>query len=268
MPHLGAQWPDEQGLALVEQWILGMNGAAKAPDAQLEAEVREELLASPKSAMQLARRLGRSELSPAERDVVLTVAAALPNGPIRDLFEGYLPAGESGQGALGSNPRPATILAVAGDAGRGEELFWSEAIHCGKCHRVGERGTPIGPDLSAIGRDRSKEELLESLLSPSRRIDPKYAAYLVRTGNGRSLMGLVLRRVESFVTLRDSEGKEVVMAAEDVEEVRPLRTSLMPDGQMAGLTAQEAADLVEYLATRQGESSINIGSTLESPQPD
>jgi len=29
----------------------------------------------------------------------------------------------------------------------------------------------------------------------------------------------------------------------------------MPDGQMAGLTAQEAADLLEYLASRKGESS-------------
>ena len=47
--------------------------------------------------------------------------------------------------------------------------------------------------------------------------------------------------------LRDGEGKEVVVAAGDVEEIRPSRASLMPDGQLAELTAQEAADLIAYL---------------------
>jgi hypothetical protein len=32
--------------------------------------------------------------------------------------------------------------------------------------------------------------------------------------------------------------------------LRPARVSLMPSGQLAGLTAQEAADLLEYLASR------------------
>ena len=52
------------------------------------------------------------------------------------------------------------------------------------------------------------------------------------------------------MVLRDAQNKEIVLAAEDVEQLRPARTSLMPDGQMASLTAQEAADLLEYLATR------------------
>jgi hypothetical protein len=47
--------------------------------------------------------------------------------------------------------------------------------------------------------------------------------------------------------LRDSQGKESILAATDVEELRPSRVSLMPDGQLADLTAQEAADLLEYL---------------------
>ena len=47
--------------------------------------------------------------------------------------------------------------------------------------------------------------------------------------------------------LRDAKGKEIILAAKDVEELRPSRASLMPEGQLAGLTAQEAADLIEYL---------------------
>ena len=39
-------------------------------------------------------------------------------------------------------------------------------------------------------------------------------------------------------------------AADEVETVSPSRVSLMPDGQMSGLTPQEAADLLEYLVQR------------------
>jgi putative heme-binding domain-containing protein len=180
----------------------------------------------------------------------------LPSGPVRDLFEGFLPADEKGHRKLGSNPRPKAILALKGDAIRGEKLFWSEAVNCGKCHRVGDRGTPVGPDLSAIGKQRSLEDLLESLLTPSRRVEPKFAVYVVITTAGQSVTGVLVKRDERSVVLRDAQGKEIVLAATDVEQLRPSRMSLMPDGQMASLTAQEAADLLEYLATHKSESSL------------
>ena len=135
-------------------------------------------------------------------------------------------------------------------SGRGERLFWSQALNCGSCHKVGERGTAVGPDLSAIGKLRGREDLLESILEPSRRIEPKYAACIAQTTDGRSLTGLLVRRDERAVVLRDGQNKEIVLAARDVEVLQPSRLSLMPDGQLAGLTAQQAADLLEYLASR------------------
>lgn len=255
MPHIGSEWPDEAGLRLVEQWIAGMSGGAKSAALNLDSAPLDQLLATPRSAMILARKLGRNELNPAERDALLTAAAKLPVSPLRDLFEGYLPTDGQGERKLGSNPRPKTILAHQGDAARGEQLFWSQAVNCGKCHRIGDRGTLVGPDLSAIGKQRKTEDLLESLLWPSRRIEPKYAVYLAVTTDGRSFTGLLIRRDESAVVLRDAQGKEINLAAKEVDELRPSHLSLMPDGQLANLTAQEAADLLEYLAARQSASS-------------
>ena len=57
-----------------------------------------------------------------------------------------------------------TILALKGDAVRGEKVFWAPAVNCGGCHKVGDRGTPLGPDLSAIGRARRRADLLVSIL--------------------------------------------------------------------------------------------------------
>src|SRR4029079_1490019 len=186
MPHIGSEQPDEAGLKLVERWIAGMDGRAESVGAPAENSTYDQLLANPKSALQLARRFGQNDLKATDRDALLAAALKLPPGPIRDLFEGYLPVDEKGERKLGSNPRPKVILALKGDARAGEEIFWSKAVDCGKCHRVAERVAPVAPDLAAIGKLRSRDELLESLLAPSRRVDPKYAQYIAKTTSGQS----------------------------------------------------------------------------------
>ena len=110
----------------------------------------------------------------------------------------------------------------------------------------GRSGRTCRPSASS----RPREDLLESILEPSRRIEPKYAAYVAHTTDGRSFTGLLVKRDEKEVVLRDAQNKEIVLAAKNVEELRPSRMSLMPEGQLAGLTPQEAADLLDYLATR------------------
>jgi putative heme-binding domain-containing protein len=249
MPHLGSERPDEAGLKLIERWIAGLREGPAASGSIADGVPPENGLSDTKSALEAARRLGRGELTSVERERLLASVAKLPAGPVRDLFEGYLPADGKGR-KLGSNPRPKSILGLRGNAGRGEALFWSQAVNCGSCHKIGERGTAVGPDLSNIGKLRAKDDLLESMLEPSRRIEPKFAAYLCRTGEGRVVTGLVIKRDESGVVLRDAQNKEVVLVAAEIEQLQPSRRSLMPDGQMAGLTAQEAADLLEYLASR------------------
>jgi putative heme-binding domain-containing protein len=249
MPHIGAELPDDFGLRLIEQWIEGM--AERTTDVHVQGDGTSNALnTNPKAALVLARRLGRGELSARERDELLVSALNMPAGPIRDLFEGYLPSDQTGGRKLGSSPRPGAILSLEGNADRGEALYWSQTVNCGKCHRIGERGTAVGPDLSTIGKQRPREDLLDSLLTPSRRIEPKYANYVAQTADGRSLSGILVMRDEKAVVLADAEGKLVTLAAENVEQLQPSRASLMPEGQMAGLTAQQAADLLAYLVTR------------------
>ncbi len=250
MPHIGSDRPDETGLKLIENWIAGMKGGAANREPPLDNEPPDKLLANPRSALRVARKLGPGELKPTEREPLLAAAAKLPASPVRDLFEGYLPVDEKGGRKLGSNPRPRSILALKGDPVRGEKLFWSQAVNCGSCHKIGERGTPLGPELTTIGKLRSREDLLESILEPSRRIEPKYTTYVAQMTDGRLVSGLLVKRDEKEVVLRDAQNKEIVLAAKKVEELRPSRLSLMPDGQMAGLTMQEAADLLDYLSTR------------------
>jgi putative heme-binding domain-containing protein len=250
MPHLGSERPHAQGLDMVAQWIASLSDPSKPWEAGAADPVgAERALTSFPNAWPYARALALGKFHGAAADKLLADTAKLPPGAVRELFEGHLPVGPGGR-KLGSNPRPASILALTGDTKNGEALFFNKEMKCASCHKVGDKGTALGPDLSAIGKTRTRPELLDSLLNPSARVEPQFAAYNIRTKDEKTYTGIVVKRDEKQLILRDAENKEVVIAGENVESVRPSRLSLMPDGQMAGLTPQEAADLLEYLVQR------------------
>ena len=125
--------------------------------------------------------------------------------------------------------------------------------HPGPCvhdehHKIGDRGTAIGPDLTTIGKLRPRADLLESILEPSRRIEPNFAAYVCLTADGKSITGLIVKRDEKGVTLRDAENKEIVVAVDDVVR-RRTGPSAMPDDLHKKLSRRELRDVVEFLSS-------------------
>jgi mono/diheme cytochrome c family protein len=59
-------------------------------------------------------------------------------------------------------------LGQKGDSPKGKALFDK---HCASCHRVRD-GHHIGPDLSGVSSN-TKAQLLQSILDPSKTIDPR-----------------------------------------------------------------------------------------------
>jgi putative heme-binding domain-containing protein len=255
MPRLGSDLPDEAGLALIKEWIQKLQAkddshATGDGDAtSLKAGDIDQRLATPAAALDLARLVGRNKLSVGMCTDVLAHAAKLSPGPVRDLFEGYFPT-EGREHKLGSNPRPPAILGLKGDSERGRAVFFATGMTCQNCHRVGDKGINLGPDLSAIGKARTKEDLLDSILYPSQRIEPQYVSYNVETKSGRTVTGLLVKRDTNEIVLRDAQNQEVRLRADEVASLTASRLSLMPDGALRDLTAQQAADLVAFLAER------------------
>ena len=246
MPHLGSEVVDDTGVSLVRKWIASLGPTPTDPPdvAGLTAAEVETRLGSLSSALGLACGM-RYGCPPEARKRVLAAAAKLPDGDVRDLFAGELP--RVGDPKLGPAPRPQAMLGLTGDAARGRALFLAERTQCVRCHKLDGQGKEVGPDLSRLAGPRSREELWESLVEPSRRVEPQYQSYVVTTTDGRTLTGLMVRRDAAGVVLKDNEGKEVAVPAADVEAVSPARESLMPAGLLADLTAKQAADLVAFL---------------------
>jgi putative heme-binding domain-containing protein len=250
MPHLGSEFPHVPALDVMAKWIASLSNPPKDWNApQANPVGAERAMASFPEAWPYARAFGLGKFDNASGNKLRADLSKIPTSPVRELFEGHLPV-EPGGRKLGTNPRPASILALKGDPTKGEAIFFNKEIKCANCHKIGDRGTALGPDLSKIGATRTRAELLDSMLNPSARVEPQFATFNVKTKDEKTYTGIVVKRDDKQLILRDAENKEIVIAGDNVESTRPSRLSLMPDGQMSSFTPQEAADLLEFLASR------------------
>lgn len=141
----------------------------------------------------------------------------------------------------------AELEPLRGDADAGQEIFLSQKATCYSCHRAVGRGGTVGPDLSKIGKIRSRAELLESLIYPSLTIAPEYRSVKVTRKDGKTAEGLIIADTPGAILLRTTELAEIRIERGDIEELTPSNVSLMPEGLEKTMTRQELRNLVEFL---------------------
>ncbi len=178
---------------------------------------------------------------------VLRQAAAVTRPEIRDLFERFLPEDQRSS-RLVTVVSAADILALDGNVDSGRTLFLeSQTLQCRNCHRVADKGKSLGPDLTQIGKRLNRSQLLQSILVPSEKIDPKFRTWLVETSAGRVFTGLLVEKTDDKVVIRTSDHKLIEVPADEQELLVAQPTSLMPELQHRSLTAQQLSDLIQYL---------------------
>jgi putative heme-binding domain-containing protein len=210
------------------------------------ADAISRLLSTTTGALLLAHAFDDGRLPASIRPQVLA-AAQKRDSQISDLFERFLPDSQRVQ-RLGNLIKPETILGLKGDPGRGKELFFKTAgLQCINCHQIAGTGSKLGPDLSHIGKKYNRAQILENILDPSKSMDPPYIPYLAETADGRVYTGLLVSRTDKEVVLKDAKDQEIRLPAGKVEALVAQKKSLMPEQLLRDLTAQQAADLVDYL---------------------
>jgi putative heme-binding domain-containing protein len=170
---------------------------------------------------------------------------------IRDMFERYLPHDQRVR-RIGNSVNVDQLLALAGDRQAGRRLFFeSKTMRCKNCHKVGELGGNFGPNLTKLSKQRSREQILESIIAPSKKIDPKFQLMLLETKKGRVHNGLIEKRTNEQITLRTAHDKRVTIKTTNIELLVPQQKSSMPDLLYRDLTAQQLADLLAFLSSAQ-----------------
>lgn len=130
-------------------------------------------------------------------------------------------------------------------AQRGQAIFTK--VQCAKCHKLGDTGESMGPDLTTLSRRFTRKEILESVVYPSHIISSQYASKTVRLTDGRTLSGIVAAGAEGETVVLQSTGEKTTIATADIEETKPSNVSSMPAGLLDTLTHEEIGDLFAYL---------------------
>ena len=138
-----------------------------------------------------------------------------------------------------------------GDAAAGQKIFWDKG-GCGACHRVGDRGSSLGPDLTRVGRLRSVAYLRTSILNPDADVTPGYATVTVVTRDGKTISGVEKNYDNFSAQLMDLSGRYYSFLREDVTSMKREPRSLMPSTYERLLSGSEIDDLLTYLISLRG----------------
>jgi putative membrane-bound dehydrogenase-like protein len=230
---LAGQSNRDSGEALVEAWPVN---TPKVQEAIVDALfVREERLAlalnaiehgpipaGALNAVQRVRLLESHEPAIRQRATRVFGQAANRAGTMRD----YLSA-----------------LAEPRDLARGETVFRE---HCATCHRARGHGFAVGPDLDAE-LQRAEEAILKDVLAPNEQLTAGYLTYEVVLRSGETMAGTLGSESATSLTVKLPAGMEREVLLKDVQRVRTLPVSLMPEGLALNITPGELADVIAWL---------------------
>lgn len=135
------------------------------------------------------------------------------------------------------------VVDLPADADRGKTLFYS---NCLSCHKMGQAGSEIGPDLSNIHTKYDKLGMLEVIINPEAAVAFGSEPYLVTMKNGGALYGLLLSD-GPVVTVMDTYGRQYMMDASQIENKKQLSTSIMPPPGYIQLSEQDVANIAAFL---------------------
>ena len=168
-----------------------------------------------------------------------------------DGYESVLgPAVRAAAAANDAKKRRLELLAADATKGRaaaGRAVF--EASSCAACHKVGDLGRAMGPDLTQIGRIRQPRDLLEAIVFPSASLARGYETGVIETSDGAT-MGVIKSESAEGLLVVDAAGQEKTIPHADIVGQTPLSTSLMPAGLEQAFTEQQLLDLVAWLVAQ------------------
>lgn len=200
--------------------------------------------------------------APQVRAAALTATGSRSNDVFIDLEKPLLKPAPSKAPAAASplpvitnnNPNRQKVVAqyvaeagkLAGDATRGAAVFQKV---CMICHKVGELGIEVGPDLKTVA-SKPREQLIEAIFDPNRAVEQRNAATQVTKKDKSLVVGQLAAETPGNLTLRLPGGAEVVVLRTDIQSIKTLITSLMPDGLESILTAQDVADVLTFIGAK------------------
>lgn len=145
---------------------------------------------------------------------------------------------------------PVLLAQISGDQARGKTLV--ESNKCFDCHRIDQRGSRIGPDLTDIGSRREPERLRQALVDPDAEVlfENRYVRFVTR--DGAAVTGRLLNQDALSVQLLTPKEELKTYMRTGLRDYTIVDKGLMPSVR-ENLTDQQVADIVSYLSSLKGQ---------------
>lgn len=123
------------------------------------------------------------------------------------------------------------------------------ATQCLACHRMGQKGGAVGPDLTSVASRFSRRELLEHIIEPSKVISDRFQSLTVITKDDDEFTGIILEETEDKLVLQVNPlaPDTATISLADIKERHNSKVSMMPQGLLNSLTKEEILDLLAFL---------------------
>ncbi len=269
-PHeTGLDFLSRPGLLLLNAWVRLPAGKV-AFRVESSAPFEEFTLGdaqSPPTDKEPRDGLHRSEVAVESRGEPLFLTLSVRTGAGRrpiSLRATYRPSGEPADRALERDrllvpwapvSTDATIAAPVavpdlsgGDPERGRSIFRGDQARCAQCHAFRGEGGQVGPDLTSLAT-KGRAEIYRSIAAPSAIIEPDYTTYTVATRDGQVFSGVARADGPDQVRVTDSNARATTVRRDEIQEIRPSATSIMPPGLAAALGDSAVRDLIAYLTS-------------------
>ena len=148
-----------------------------------------------------------------------------------------------------------TELLEGGDVTAGREIATNHlGANCIACHTIeAKEGSLVGPNLKAIGSQKDRAYILESLLNPVAQIAPGYGLVSITRKDGGIISAALEKEDKKQIILRTPDGKTQTVARDQIATMTP-PISVMPP-MLGILTKPQIRDVVAYLATLKAKTS-------------
>lgn len=146
-------------------------------------------------------------------------------------------------------PSLAKLVKMQGDSENGKKVYQTATASCAACHKAGEIGTDVGPNLTLIGAKLGKDALFEAILEPSAGISFGFEAWSFELKDGEEAYGLIASETNEEVAIKNTTGIITTYKKSEIESRAQAKLSLMPPGLQQAMTVQELVDLVTFLTT-------------------
>jgi putative membrane-bound dehydrogenase-like protein len=118
---------------------------------------------------------------------------------------------------------------------------------CSSCHRIGNEGNRLGPELTGAGKHGIRY-FLENIIDPDAVIGTDFQMTTIETKSGDSFSGLIVNDSAAAMTLRTVAGESIIPKT-DIAKKETSSKSLMPEGLLESLTDRQQLELLKFLTT-------------------